>query len=61
MASLLVADSIPLDEQTFESDSVAAAELGEGSERGRGVYREVESQVEVLYWLLALVKKVKAG
>ena len=60
MGSLSVEDLTSVDEQTIESDSVAAAELGEGSERGRGVYREVESQVEVLDWHLALVRNVIA-
>ena len=51
----------PLDEQTIESDSVAAAGLWEGSERDRLVYRRAESQVEALDWHLALVTSVTPG
>lgn len=61
MACLSVEDLTPLDEQTIGYDSVVAAEWGEGSERGRGVYQEVESQVEVLDWHLALVRNVTAA
>ena len=59
MASLLAEELALLAEQTIESGSVAAAELGEDSGRCRGVYRKVRNQGENLYWHRALVTSVE--
>ena len=61
MASLSAEELALLVEQTTESGSVAVAQLGEGSERRRAVYRWLKYQGESLVLYRALVLTIEAG